>query len=284
VQPVISHPNCKEVIPLPAEFIECQADSEKQDCEINASKRWIAQHLSKFKGFLGEEITIVGDDLYAHEPFCQLLIENGLNFVLVCKPDSHSYLYSEIGLFKANDMMQKYKLTQLKGKETLTYHYEFINEVEIRLPKSKKDKPLKVSFVEVVVTNSKNEVVYHNAFITNKILSQNNVAQIASAGRNRWTIENQAFNTLKNLGYNITHNFGHGKTHLANTLYALNILAFLFHNLLKITSIAYQKILENLPKKSDIWKHIQVITQYFVFLSWTNLWETIAESLDIVDT
>lgn len=284
VQPVISHPNCKEIIPLPAEFIECQASKEKQDCEINASKRWIEQYLAKFEELLGDKITIVGDDLYAHAPFCQLLVDKGANFVFVCKPESHSHLYSEINLFKANSMTKKHQSSQLKGKDTFRYHYEYINDLDIRLATSKKDKPLKVSFVEVVVTDGKNKIVYRNAFITNQNITQDNVAIIAAAGRNRWTVENQGFNTLKNLGYNVSHNFGHGEKYLANTLYALNILAFLFHNLLKIKSILYNKILENLPKKSDIWKHIQVITQYIIFKSWENLWENIAESLDLNDT
>ena len=35
------------------------------------------------------------------------------------------------------------------------------------------------------------------------------------AGRSRWKIENETFNTLKNLGYHFEHNYGHGEDHLA---------------------------------------------------------------------
>ena len=45
------------------------------------------------------------------------------------------------------------------------------------------------------------------------------------AGRARWKIENEAFNTLKNQGYHLKHNFGHGDRHLSEAFFVLNLLA-----------------------------------------------------------
>ena len=50
------------------------------------------------------------------------------------------------------------------------------------------------------------------AFLT---ANRGNVAAMVAAGRARWKIENEAFNTLKTKGYNLEHNFGHGERHLA---------------------------------------------------------------------
>ena len=47
------------------------------------------------------------------------------------------------------------------------------------------------------------------------------------AGRARWRIENETFNTLKNQGYHFEHNFGHGYQHLTTVLMHLMLLAFL---------------------------------------------------------
>jgi hypothetical protein len=47
------------------------------------------------------------------------------------------------------------------------------------------------------------------------------------AGRARWKIENETFNTLKTQGYNFEHNYGHGKKHLASVLAMLMMVAFL---------------------------------------------------------
>jgi hypothetical protein len=45
ITPVIVSPGCSQVIPLRPEFISSQDDHDKQDCEISASKRWLASQL-----------------------------------------------------------------------------------------------------------------------------------------------------------------------------------------------------------------------------------------------
>ena len=59
---------------------------KKQDCELNAAKRWLDEH--------GEEYSwlnpiLLGDDLYSHEPFCRQILEKNLSFLLTCKPATH---------------------------------------------------------------------------------------------------------------------------------------------------------------------------------------------------
>ena len=52
---------------------------------------------------------------------------------------------------------------------------------------------------------------------------------MAAAGRARWKIANEAFNTPKTRGYNLGHNFGHGDRHLASVLAILNLIALACH-------------------------------------------------------
>jgi len=47
------------------------------------------------------------------------------------------------------------------------------------------------------------------------------------AGRARWKIENETFNTLKNQGYHLEHNFGLGNRNLSAVFTILMMLAFL---------------------------------------------------------
>ena len=47
------------------------------------------------------------------------------------------------------------------------------------------------------------------------------------AGRARWKVENETFNTLRNQGYHFEYNFGHGKHFLASVFSKLMMLAFL---------------------------------------------------------
>jgi len=52
----------------------------KQDCEQVAAKRWIERQAGRY-----QQVTILGDDLYCKQPFCELLLDHGFNFILVCK-------------------------------------------------------------------------------------------------------------------------------------------------------------------------------------------------------
>ena len=90
VTPVLVKPGCDKVIPLAPEFVTPQDGAEKQDCELNAAKRWLAEHGAEC-GRLNT--TVLGDDLYCHEPFCLELRSYGLSFILVCKPASHPATY-----------------------------------------------------------------------------------------------------------------------------------------------------------------------------------------------
>ena len=71
---------------LEPEFIKKQDGHQKQDCENAAAKRWIEQYAKRYAQ-LG--ITILGDDLYCHQPLCELILQQQLNFILVCQPESH---------------------------------------------------------------------------------------------------------------------------------------------------------------------------------------------------
>jgi len=98
VTPVIVAPGKPDVIPLPPEFVEPQDGHEKQDCELAAGKRWLVTWGSHYSPW---NITILGDDLYCHQPLlrlrsaqvCEDAIGAGYHVLLVCKPDSHAVLY-----------------------------------------------------------------------------------------------------------------------------------------------------------------------------------------------
>jgi hypothetical protein len=85
ITPVIVAPSNPRVIPLEPEFITLQDGHEKQDCENAAAKRWLCEYGARYRA-LG--VTILGDDLYCKQPLCEALLGQGLNFILVCKPDS----------------------------------------------------------------------------------------------------------------------------------------------------------------------------------------------------
>jgi hypothetical protein len=90
VTPVLVKPKGTQVIPLAPEFIAPQDGFEKQDCEINASLRWLESRGTRYAEL---SVTVPGDNLYYHQPFCRAVPDKKLEFILVCKPDSHKTLY-----------------------------------------------------------------------------------------------------------------------------------------------------------------------------------------------
>jgi hypothetical protein len=209
--PVLAKPGCGKVIPLAPEFVSPQDGAEKQDCEINAAKRWLAGH--------GEEmgrlkVTVLGDGLYCHEPFCLVLLSFGLGFILVCKPASHAVTYEWLERIGAVRTVVR---TRRAGKRHETDTHRYAAAVPLR----DADDALKVNWCEPTTTAADGKVLYRNAFATGLALDGGNVVEAVEAGRSRWKVGNENNNTLKTKGYHFTHNFGHGHQHLSSLLASL---------------------------------------------------------------
>jgi hypothetical protein len=257
-------PQSPEVLSLAPEFITPQEHYSKQDCEIEAAKRWLAQHAKRYAS-LG--VALLGDDLYAHQPFCEAVLSEGMHFIFTCKPDSHKTLYEWVDSFSSSSADVPFIQVRRKGKQKLTDTYRFHNQVPLRDSKD----ALLVNWCELITTDEKGTTLYRNAFITDVLISVNNVADIVSAARSRWCIENEHNNVLKNRGYNLTHNFGHGKEYLSQTLFTLNLLAFLFHTVLELQCEDYQLLRETIGTRERFFHGLQILTEYIYFPSWEKL-------------
>ena len=145
--------------------------------------------------------------------------------------------------------------------------YRFINNVPLR----DGDDALKVNWCEISIINDIGKATYHNSFVTNHVVTANNVEAVALAGRTRWKVENENNNTLKTKGYHLEHNFGHGKKHLSSLLLTLNLLAFLFHTTLEFTDKKYRILREDMPRRVTFFDHIRSLTCYLFFKSWDDL-------------
>jgi len=100
ITPVIVAPGQKHAIALRPEFIAPQDGHDKQDCEIAAAKRWLDKEAARYLSGLNDNVTYLGDDLYAHQPFCRRVLLQRSHFLFTCKPESHPHLYQWIGLLE----------------------------------------------------------------------------------------------------------------------------------------------------------------------------------------
>ena len=275
ITPVLVSPGRSEVIALPPEFIMPQDGQIKQDCERVAGKRWIAKHA---KAVAPHGITLLGDDLYSNQPFCELALHHGFNFILVCKPDSHSTLYDRLAFWQANDAVKGVESRHFNGRFAELTICRYINDVRLR---SGQD-ALSVNWLEMTTVNAKTgEQLYYNSWVTNHHLSEDNVADMARAGRGRWKVENENNNVLKTKGYHIEHNFGHGKKHLTSFLLSLNLLAFLFHTVMAWCDTPYGVVRTALGRRETFFDDIRALTRYMVFESWTHLMDFMVQGLEL---
>jgi hypothetical protein len=276
ITPVFVKPGQSQVLPLPPEFIVPQDGSEKQDCERVAAKRWLAQHHEHFSE---HSVTYLGDDLYANQPLCQLIVETYRQyFIFTCKPESHPGLYEWMAFLDKNNGLEKVTQRHWNGKHGEIWQYRFANQVPLRNGSD----ALQVNWFELVITmEGTAEILYQNSFVTNHTITTTNVIHLAQIGRTRWKIENENNNTLKTKGYHLEHNFGHGQQDLANVLASLNILAFLIHTIQEMIEPAYQRLRRALGARKTFFNDLRALTRYMAFDSWDDLFSFMEDGLEI---
>ena len=266
INPAIVAPGKRVAIALPPEFILPQDGDKKQDCEHKAAKRWLVSHKATYAAL---HATILGDDLYCHQPMCELIRSNGFNFILVCKPDSHKTLYEWIEGITETKVVNK----QTKGK-TETWTYRFCCGV----PLKDGDTALLVNWCELTVEREGRQI-FRNAFATNHPITRENVEIIVAAGRSRWKTENENTNTLKTKGYHLEHNYGHGTKHLASLLATMNILAFLFHTMLEFMNKKYKLLRLMIGTRVCFFNDFRAMVKFVCFSSFNNMLQWMIDGL-----
>jgi hypothetical protein len=276
ITPVIVRPGCAQVISLPPEFIHPQDGSEKGDCENRGAKRWLERWGAQIKDV---GVTLLGDDLYSRQPVIEAVLAQDLHYLFVCKPQSHPWLSEYIENCDAKIDLNEFSIKKWTGKENLTFTSRWRNGVPLRDTKD----ALSVNWLELVITNEKGEITFKNSYITNHLLTPQNVLAAAEAGRTRWKIENEHNNTLKTKGYHLEHNYGHGKQNLSELLFCLILIAFSFHTVLELYDHRYRLIRQTLPTRKTFFDHIRALTTYFCFFGWTDLLLFMLKGLELED-
>jgi len=273
--PVIVQANNEHVISLEPEFIKPQDGHEKQDCEIEAGKRWLLTHGKYYAGY---NTTLLGDDLYSRQPFCRAVKEAQMHFILVCKEDSHLLLYETVAFLEAQGVLGKYQKRRWNGNFGEIYTYRYASQLPLRGGSD----AMRVNWLELtIVHEGTREIIYKNAFVTDFAVLETTVDAIARDGRARWKVENENNNILKTKGYHLEHNFGHGEQGLSSLLLSLNLLAFLFHTVMGLVDEKYRLLRQTLRKRRKFFQHVETLLEYLLFDSWDALFSFMCRGLEL---
>lgn len=265
ITPVVVAPEQSEVWPYVPEFVVPQDGSEKQDCELNAAKRWLEReqtHLRRYQAIL------LGDDLYSKHPLCTAILESECDFIFVCHRDSHPTLYESVDAVAELGRLSTLVQRHWNGQYGEVWTYRYLNEVPLR----KGDDALSVNWCDLLVIHEETgQQLYRNEWVTSLLLEDAVLPEVVACGRARWKSENENNNVLKNHGYHIDHNFGHGQSHLASTLLTLNLLAFLLHTIAHLTDARYLQIRHALGARRTFFNDVRALMRYLIFPNWSAL-------------
>ena len=207
-----------------------------------------------------------------------MALEQGFNFILVCKPDSHPKLYERVAFWQANNGITACESRHWNGRVTAVSLYRSLHDVLLLDGKD----ALSVNWFDITVVNATTgEQLYHHSFITNHRVTAEHVAGVAQAGRGRWKIDNENNNVLKTKGYHVEHNFGHGQQYLAAVMLSLNLLAFLFHTVLEWSNDKYALLRQVLARRQTFFNDIQALMRYLVFDSWDHWMDFMLRGLEL---
>jgi hypothetical protein len=254
-------PASNKVLPVAPEIIRNSDGEKKQDSELAAGKRWLEGHAQEYDWL---KPTLLGDDLYSNRPFCEKIVQKGWSFIFTCKEESHPWLTETV----ANSYLQEVQEIKWdpRKKKKVAHTWRYLNGVPIRYDKQDQFMVNYLSF-EIRYEGAR-KPGYFNSWVTNKAITDMNVAYLAECGRARWKIENEHHNVLKNRGYNLEHNFGHGSNHAADIFFLLNLLALQFHTILEYCDLEYQQTYSVFSVRVAFFEALRVLIRRRYFVSW----------------
>jgi len=264
------HPDHKEVILLaPEPIIKADGDA-KNDCERNATRRWLKLFRQEHPNL---SAIVVEDGLAANAPHLRDLREANVRFIIGVKPGDHAFLFKH--LYAADEAGRTQTLTVTDPATKILHHFRFHRDV----PLNESNSDTLVNVLEYWEIHPDGKEQYFS-WITDWPLTADTVYDVMRGGRARWKIENETFNTLKNQGYQFEHNFGHGVQNLSVVLALLMMLAFLVDQTQQLCCPLFQAAWHRRGTKRSLWEEVRICFKSFLFNSMAAILEAIVRGIE----
>jgi hypothetical protein len=258
------HPDRREVIPLLPEPIVKHDGTDKNDCERNAAKRFIAK-LRQDHPHL--QCIVTEDSLSSNAPHIETLHAYGLRYLLGVKEGDHAYLFQQVQAAEHAGRVTYYERHDCAAG--VGHRFRFVNQV----PLNASNADVRVNFIEYWEMSA--DRLQHFSWVTDLWVSRRNVYALMRGGRAPWKIENETFNTLKNQGYNFEHNYGHGEQHLSVVFAIVMMLAFLVDQVQQLCCALFQAVWAKLGSKRRLWERMRALFYDYAFASMRQLFEAL---------
>lgn len=211
---------------LATEWIENPKDKvfDKQDSEIKAFKR-LSQRIKR--NFPRLPLCLLLDGLYPNNPVFNICKKNNWSYIITLKDKSLKSVQEQISdqlLFKEYEIQQK---IELNSTHWICNDYKVFNPVEY------KENRLYVFETLVEKKHKKTNETEKTRFvhITNINVNNEDVHVLSKAGRMRWKIENEGFNTQKRNEYKAQHKYSRTNFNASKNYYELLQIADIINQL-----------------------------------------------------
>ena len=255
------HPDLKEVIPLAPEPIVQQDGQTKNDCERNATRRWLKLFRQEHRHL---PVIVLEDALSANAPHLRDLAEADARYIIGVKPGDHTFLFAYLETLAETGQLSV--LTLVDPATHVLHHFRYCQAA----PLNESNSEVLVKVLEYWEVHPDRKVQYFS-WIVDLALNDDTVWDIMRGGRARWKIENETFNTLKNQGYHLEHNYGHGEQNLSVVLALLMMLAFLVDQVQQSCCPLFQAAWQKMKTKSHLWEELRNYFHMLVFDSMEEL-------------
>ena len=253
------HPDVRAVIPLMPAPIVTQDGMDKNDCERNAAKRFIAK-LRQDHPHL--KLIITEDSLSSNAPHIATLHAHDLHYILGVKEGDHALLFQQVQAAEHAGRVTYYERHDRAAG--VVHRFRFVND----MPLNASNADVRVNFIEYWEMG--NAQVQHFSWVTDVPVTARNVYHLMRGGRARWKIENETFNTLKNQGYHFEHNYGHGTKNLSVMFAMVMMLAFLVDQTQQLCCALCQAVWVKLGSKRLFWERMRSL---FYAYRLESMWE-----------
>jgi len=255
---VLVHPEHKEVFPLMPEPITQQDGENKNDCERNAAQRLLSDTRREHPHL---KLVVIEDALASNGPHIEHLKRLDMRFILAAKRTDHAFLFDWVETSKAT---RRFEHIDTSG---VVHRFRYLSDA----PLNHAHFDLAVNFVEYWESQP-NGKTQHFSWVTDLPVNETQLMSLMRAGRARWRIENETFNTLKNHGYAFEHNFGHGHNHLASVLMHLMMLSFLIDQIQLRCCGVFNAVKAKLGRLSYVWEQMRAVMQWLPVDNWATFY------------
>lgn len=206
-----------------------------------------------------------------------------MRYILSAKPGDHKSLFEFMESAEKLGEVKHVEMFCEKGR--YKYRFRYYNGA----PLNEKNDQVLVNFLEfweedtqIGKLKKKPGRKKHFSWVTDFEITDGKLIKLMRAGRARWRIENETFNTLKNQGYEFEHNFGHGKKNLSVVMATLMMLSFQIDQIQESCCAHFQAALARRGSRESFWEKMRSTFEIMIFESWSDFYGVMSERLTVV--